>query len=100
MGSHWKVLIDYNTCGKSLIRTRTEHPEQLNDPLLAEQFDDLPLAEQLVDPPLANQLDDPPFAEHLNDPLDLRWTAWWSAIIWGKKIYVGEKVFNKNFKIK
>ena len=61
---------------------RTEHPEQLIDPLLDEQFDDLPLAEQLVDPPLADQLDDPPFAENLNDLLDLRWTAWWSSLRW------------------
>ena len=35
---------------------RTEHPEQLNAPLLAEQFDDPPLAEQFDDPPLAEQL--------------------------------------------
>ena len=50
----------------------TVHPEQLDDP---------PLAEQLDDPPFPEHLDDPIYAEHLD-------------IIRDRKIYVGEKLFN------
>ena len=44
---------------------RTEHPEQLDDPLLAEQFDDPSLAEHLDDLFLAEHLEDRLFAERL-----------------------------------
>ena len=87
---------------------RTEHPEQLDDPLLAEQFDDPSLAEHLDDLFLAEHLEDRLFAERLMilpSLINLIFSllnilrivsslkARWSSIIRGWKIYVGGKVF-------
>ena len=47
---------------------KIEHPEQLDDPLLAEQLDTPFLAEKFDDPPFAEQLDDPLLAEQFDEP--------------------------------
>ena len=111
MGSHWKVLRDDNalqeldcflginklsTNSKKMPGTvfkRTEHSEQLDDP-----------------PPLLRAWCSPPcWAAWCSSPcwaawwtsfrwaswwFSLRWAAWWSSIIRGRKIFIGEKVFN------
>ena len=85
-----KVLREDNICAKSFARTglfswneqasnklklmpatvfkKIEHPEQLDDPLLAEQLDTPFLAEKFDDPPFAEQLDDPLLAEQFDEP--------------------------------